>query len=371
MKSSLLSVGLALASGAIAWKEVSSCDEIQYSSVPGVFLQDDPKTDPSNFDYANWNFGLINRTYPSDAHFDPHHKKTQWQRFANYVDSLNHECGKDAQVNYKVLFMGRHGEGWHNTAESYYGTPAWNCYWAELDGNGTSVWADAQLTPNGVAQAQKANAYYKSRFEKEKLPYFQSYYSSPLKRCIQTANYTFASLNLPHSHPFKPVIKELFREDISIHTCDRRSTKTQIHAFAPNFQFEEGFSETDLLWRGDQDQGETSAHQAARSKIALDDVFSHDDNTWISLSSHSGEIGSILSVLNHRSFSLSTGQIIPVLVKAELVEPTVATTTYASFTSEPTCKSPPVTSISGQGCVCASATTTTFTTATATPGCSI
>ena len=22
--------------------------------------------------------------------------------------------------------MGRHGEGWHNAAESFYGTPAWN-----------------------------------------------------------------------------------------------------------------------------------------------------------------------------------------------------------------------------------------------------
>jgi hypothetical protein len=72
-------------------------------------------------------------------------------------------------------------------------------------------------------------------------------------------------------------------------------------------------------------------------------------------------------VLNHRSFSLSTGQIIPVLVKAELVEPTVEpTSTYASFTTEPTCKSPPITSISGQGCVCATGTTT-FTTATITP----
>jgi hypothetical protein len=27
---------------------------------------------------------------------------------------------------YKVLFMGRHGEGFHNAAESYYGTPSWN-----------------------------------------------------------------------------------------------------------------------------------------------------------------------------------------------------------------------------------------------------
>ncbi|KAL7893007.1 histidine phosphatase superfamily [Trichoderma sp. SZMC 28014] len=367
MKSSLLSAVLALAPGAIAWKKVSSCDDIKYTSVPGFFLQDDPNTDPSTFDYANQNFGLLNVTYPTDAKFDPHHKKTQWQRFANYVDSLNEELRRDQKTNYKVLFMGRHGEGWHNAAETFYGTPAWNCYWGELDGNGTATWSDAELTVNGIAQASKANAYYKSRFEQEKMPYFQSYYSSPLKRCIQTANITFATLNLPRSHAFKPTIKELFRESISIHTCDRRSTKTQIHAYAPHFLFEQGFSEDDLLWRGNEDEGETPAHQVARSKIVIDDVFSHDDNTWISITSHSGEIGSILTVLNHQAFSLNTGQIIPVLVKAELVKATPEpTTTYAAFTVEPTCKSPPLTSIAGQGCVCSTTTTTTLTTAKAT-----
>ena len=32
----------------------------------------------------------------------------------------------DLNTAYKVLFMGRHGEGFHNAAESYYGTPSWN-----------------------------------------------------------------------------------------------------------------------------------------------------------------------------------------------------------------------------------------------------
>jgi hypothetical protein len=39
---------------------------------------------------------------------------------------LNSGCNKKRNVQYKVLFMGRHGEGWHNAAESFYGTPAWN-----------------------------------------------------------------------------------------------------------------------------------------------------------------------------------------------------------------------------------------------------
>lgn len=70
------------------------------------------------------NFGLINRSYDGDAEYDPGHKKTQWQRFGHHVFRLNRESGKNVQ--YKVLYMARHGEGFHNVAESFYGTPAWN-----------------------------------------------------------------------------------------------------------------------------------------------------------------------------------------------------------------------------------------------------
>ncbi|KAK5992115.1 putative phosphoglycerate mutase [Cladobotryum mycophilum] len=369
MKSSILSSVLALTPSALATFSKPEGHDIQYSSVPGYFLQDDPNTNPNGFDYsatphqAQWNFGLVNRTYPTDDKFDPQHTKTQWQRFERWVKYLNSNCRKCEKATYKVFFFGRHGEGYHNVAESFYGTPAWNCYWAELNSNGTSTWADALLTDNGFAQASKANAYYKSRFEQEGLPYFESYYSSPLRRCIQTANTTFATLDLPHTHPFEPTIKELFREGISIHTCDHRSTKTEIHGFAPAFKFEAGFSEQDELWRGNVGEGETSAHQMARSKVALDDVFTHDNGTWISVSSHSGEIGSLLTVLNHQPFGLATGQIIPVLVKAEIVEP-LPTTTYASFTHEATCTSPPVTSVAGQGCVCSTTAAPAFSSTT-------
>ena len=66
------------------------------------------------------NFGLINKTYPGSGAANA----TQWQRFTQVVDSLN--ADSDLNTVYKVLFMGRHGEGFHNAAESYYGTPAWN-----------------------------------------------------------------------------------------------------------------------------------------------------------------------------------------------------------------------------------------------------
>ena len=73
---------------------------------------------------ADWNFGLLNRTYPTDPRHEHKGSKAQWERFARYVDHLNQKC--DRKTQYKVLVMGRHGEGWHNAAESYYGTPAWN-----------------------------------------------------------------------------------------------------------------------------------------------------------------------------------------------------------------------------------------------------
>ncbi|KAK0387502.1 hypothetical protein NLU13_5814 [Sarocladium strictum] len=348
-------LALSLATGSVANKHQAKYEEVTYTTVGGYFLQDDPNTNPSSFDYAQVNLGLLNRTYPTDHSFDRHNKKPQWAKFARWVEYLNKNCrnrSKRDRTVYKVLIMGRHGQGWHNAAESYYGTPAWNCYWSELDGNGTAVWADAKLTPAGEAQALKANAFFKSHFAQDGLPYFESYYSSPLTRCTTTAQLTFGGIQTPHNRPFKPVIKELLRESISIHTCDRRSSKSYIHSAVPNFSFEKGFTERDELWRGTE--GETSDHQLARSKQVLDDIFSNDDSTWISITSHSGEISSLLNVLGHRSFSLSTGQIIPVLVKAEVhqVEPEPATTTAPGFTAEATCTKPPITSNDSQGCVC-------------------
>lgn len=39
---------------------------------------------------------------------------------------LNSRCHNDGSTHYKLFFLGRHGEGWHNAAETFYGTPAWN-----------------------------------------------------------------------------------------------------------------------------------------------------------------------------------------------------------------------------------------------------
>lgn len=69
---------------------------------------------------------MIDRKYPTDDKFDPEGTKSQWQRFGKWVHYLNHHCDKSENIRYKVVFFGRHGQGYHNVAESFYGTPAWN-----------------------------------------------------------------------------------------------------------------------------------------------------------------------------------------------------------------------------------------------------
>ncbi|KAI5917152.1 histidine phosphatase superfamily [Camillea tinctor] len=368
MKASSVLSFLSLTSGSLAWEwgksgkwdskplkaNGHSTATINYTTITGFFQQDDPATDASTFDYTTSNFGLINRTYPTDAQFDPHNRRTQWERFAYYVDSLNRDCDNNSQ--YKVLFMARHGEGYHNAAESYYGTPAWNCYWGLLDGNGTVTWRDARLTPAGLAQCTKAHAFWARALSESHIPAPQSYYSSPLIRSAITANLTFDDLPLPRDRPFAPVIKEGFREGISIRTCDARSDRSAIAELLPGFRFETGFAEHDPLWRGDEGEGETAEAQLRRTREVMDEVFAQDANTWISITTHSGQISKNLQVLGHRAFSLSTGQVVPALVRARIVGGAGTTTTAPGFTAEATCKATPVTSISGQGCVCGSMT---------------
>ena len=60
------------------------------------------------------NFGLIDRNYPATHGLT--RKLTQWQKFAMQVDALNAAAPVDTV--YKVMFLGRHGEGYHNAAEA-------------------------------------------------------------------------------------------------------------------------------------------------------------------------------------------------------------------------------------------------------------
>lgn len=81
-------------------------------------------TDIADADQVASNFGLIPRSYDSDAEFDPDGRRTQWERFEYQINKLNEESGPD--TSYRLLFLGRHGEGYHNVAERRYGREAWD-----------------------------------------------------------------------------------------------------------------------------------------------------------------------------------------------------------------------------------------------------
>ncbi|MCJ1436982.1 hypothetical protein MMC27_006365 [Xylographa pallens] len=282
----------------------------EYSTVTGYFLQDDAETDPKSFDYTAHNFGL--KAF-SDVAEDV---ETRWQMFEDQLRNLN--ALDSPNVQYKILFLGRHGQGVHNVAEAQYGTSAWDCKWSLLETDGTLSWADAHLTALGVSQAEKAHDFWAEQFMDQKMPAPQSYYTSPLDRCLMTARATFSELELPGGRPFVPTVKELLRETNGLHTCDRRSSKTYIRMHYPSYIIEPSLTENDELWSADFREPDSALD--ARLTILLDDIFQNDQNTWMSFTSHSGAIAGLLRVIGHRPFPLITGSVIPVLVKAEFVE---------------------------------------------------
>ncbi|KAJ5211886.1 uncharacterized protein N7498_003532 [Penicillium cinerascens] len=291
-------------------------ETFKYSTVTGYFLQDEPSTDPDTFDYVASNFGLIDREY--DLQPSSLESLTKWEKFREKFEHLNDFPDSDrSDVQYKVLFLGRHGEGVHNVAERRYGTKAWDDYWSLLDGDEHGTWVDARLTELGISQAKTAHDAWKKQIE-HKIPSPQSYYVSPLNRCCKTAQVTFEGLDMPLTNPFRPVIKELLRETIGLHTCDSRSKASAIAAEFPEYQFEPGFSEDDLLY--DPKTRESDEDRTRRLRTLLDDIFTNDENVFISLTAHSGAITSILEVVGHRKFPLQTGAMIPVVVRAEKTE---------------------------------------------------
>ncbi|KAJ5753928.1 uncharacterized protein N7511_008081 [Penicillium nucicola] len=343
-----------------------------YTTVPGYFLQDDPSTDPATFDYAKADFGLIAKSYDTEKESE-NTPSSQWQSFAEHIKTLN----ANPHQKYKVLFLGRHGEGVHNVAETRYGTKAWDEHWSLLDGDEHGSWVDARLTEKGIDQAKTAHAAWTEQIKKG-VPAPQTYYVSPLNRCLATAQVTFAGLPIPGTEPFKPIVKEvghllpcysvilrafhstnpclwmvycicyamlcyaitlqqyltltqLLRETMGQHTCDKRSPATSIKSEYPEYSLETGFTETDELW--DAKTRESDEDRDARLRRFLDDVFDSDDNIFVSMTAHSGAISSILQVVGHRRFPLATGGVIPVVVAAE--KETVQSTPTPAAASAP------------------------------------
>lgn len=103
--------------------------------------------------------------------------------------------------------------------------------------------------------------------------------------------------------------------------------------------FEKGFSEPDPLW--ESDYREPRAARRHRLSLFLDDIFANDENVFLSLTTHSGAIASILEAIGHRSFALETGGVIPVFVKATKVQGERIAPPKEPSDAPPMCDGPP------------------------------
>ena len=308
----------------------------RYTTVTGYFSQDDPLVDATTFDHTSTSLGLIEQPYDTDATVPAllnGAAPSQWQRFAHKLKCLNDKTTLPPDTRYVLLYAARHGEGWHNRAMAHYGPQEWDGHWSTRDGDGQMIWADADLTDIGAEQARALNAFWKKEIRQQVILTPERFFVSPLLRCLRTAELTWSDIQFPQQTPssaspsmqevvtrFDPEIKELLRENIGVHTCDRRSSRTKIRSVYPSYRLEPGFAETDLLWRADERESEAALTR--RLRVVLDDIVQssdHEETTVFSLTSHSGAIRALLRVIGHRSFGLPTGGIIPLLVKVERV----------------------------------------------------
>lgn len=159
----------------------------------------------SSHDYLDESFGLIDTS------------RERWRNFRKDLTRLNEESDEDTV--FKVLFLGRHGQGWHNVAEQRYGSAEWNRYWSKVNTDGNMTvrplymsshlcfyhfvaltlrrslqWGpDAQLTPLGEDQARRVHRAWKREILAN-APVPPVLYSSPLSRAASTCEITYEGL---------------------------------------------------------------------------------------------------------------------------------------------------------------------------------
>ncbi|KAJ7220880.1 histidine phosphatase superfamily [Mycena pura] len=230
-------------------------------------------------------------------------------RWSNLILKLR-ELNTTDDTSYKLIFFGRHGQGYHNVGEEKYGSKAWDDYWAMLNGDGEITWGpDPELTALGNDQAAAAHALWTEECAAGiHLP--ERLYCSPMTRAMQTNAITFAGLLSSRT-----VVLENCREEYGQHTCDRRRTRTYIRTAFPQFDIEDGLEEEDTLWTAET--RETGLQVAARARTVLDRIFAEDkDASVVSIVAHGGIINGFLHSIGRPRYALPTGGILPVVIKA-------------------------------------------------------
>ncbi|KAG2736952.1 hypothetical protein G9P44_001042 [Scheffersomyces stipitis] len=279
-----------------------------FEVVEGFFRQSHPETDDSVFNYALEDFG----------------RTKSWPELIADLKQLN-EAANDNEI-YKLIFFARHGQGYHNVCVNKYGVEEWKRKWHSLKTDGEIVWApDSNLTDLGIAQAKENKEAWKREIEKG-APIPSKFYVSPLQRSSRTLVHTWDDIK---PRDIKPIVAESIRETLGVNLCDKRSTKTVIEERFGEYGFvlPEDVTEEDTLFQSDY--RETMLEQTVRVSKFLHSLFDEDlaahggvdrakshKHSFVSTTSHAGTIRCFIIALKHRHFTISTGGMIPIVVKA-------------------------------------------------------
>lgn len=266
----------------------------QFVAVRGYFRQDEDGIDGKTFDFKHHNFGL--RPFISGEKCNGT-AQVSWQKFEEQVNTLNRSSG--IKTTYKVFFLGCHGQPGDNSD-----TKRWK--------NSKISWKNPPLSKRGILQAKETNMFWIFQVVRGDMPLPQSYYTSPQKKALETVQIIYSGL-AEEDDQLKVIVKDKLRTSNGLQDPDCRDSKSEILEAYPHFEFEDGFTNTDELW--ETMARETDQDSDKRMELLLEDIFDHDANMFVSLTTHSGSIAALLRVIGHREFDLSPGHILPVLVK--------------------------------------------------------
>lgn len=148
------------------------------------------------------------------------------------------------------------------------------------------------------------------------MPVPDAFYSSPQRRCLQTLALS-STLILQQSPYPRPIIKENLRGRYGKHTCDQRSSKSWISRSYPTFSTEPGFTELDELRV--PEQRESPEEQAVRTRMVLDDIFSNENATFVSLTTHPDVLRAFRTMAGLPSVCSTISTIYPLVMVGERV----------------------------------------------------
>ncbi|KAM5350274.1 hypothetical protein ACJ41O_006779 [Fusarium nematophilum] len=274
------------------------------------------------------NLGLLDAVHESDD--GSLGESRGWARFAHHVQHLNEK--RDPGASYKVLLVVRHGRGVHNVVMDEVGSVEWKVimrltslenqkltsrqrHWSKLEGDGNRTWFDAELVDEGVEQAKTLGTFFAEGVKNKGFPVPGTIYTSPLARCLETTKLVFKEVMEGQGMAFKPVVKELLRERLTDHTCDRRRASKWITAAYPEYELETAFADEDVLWHADR--SESNAEHVARTQSLLEDIWRQDSGAFIGLVTHSFTLSSILEVIDAPHFRVGEGVMTAYLVTGQ------------------------------------------------------